>query len=205
LGTGGVGGTLGTRWALAGHHVVYGSRDPSHDKFPLLLREGGEKTSVTTLKQAISDADAIVVALPWQHTRDILADLGDLSGRVVIDCENPLKPDLSGLDLPSDTSAAEQIASWLPGAKVVKAFNTASTKVMRDPDFGQQNATMFYCGDDAAAKAVAQQLIADLGFEPIDAGPLVCARYLESLAMFYIHLAFKQGLGSNCAIKMMKR
>ena len=64
---------------------------------------------------------------------------------------------------------------------------------------------MFYCGDDAAAKVTAKELITDIGFDPVDAGPLASARYLEPLAMLYIHLAFKQGWGSNCAFKMMKR
>ena len=205
LGTGGVGGTLGTRWAAAGHHVVYGSREPDHERIRLLLQKGGERTRVEGLKTATADADVIVIALPWQVTRETIVAMGNLSGRVLIDCTNPLKPDLSGLDLPEGTSAAEQIAAWSPGAHVVKAFNSASAKVMNDPTFGSVPATMFYCGDDVTAKASVKQLIADLGFEPVDAGPLVCARYLESLAMFYIHLAFKQGWGSNCAIKILKR
>lgn len=205
LGTGGVGSTLGTRWAAAGHHVVFGSRDPKHEKIPALLERGGERTRVVSLPQATAESDVVVIALPWSATRESLAALGDLSGRVVIDCTNPLKSDMSGLDIAHDTSAAEQIAAWAPGAHVVKAFNTASTKVMNDPQFGDYQATMFYCGDDAEAKATVKQLIADLGFQPADAGGLSMARYLESLAMFYIHLAFRQGWGSNCAIKILKR
>jgi NADPH-dependent F420 reductase len=205
LGTGGVGSVLGTRWAAAGHHVVFGSRDPAHEKIPALLARGGERTRVVHLPLATAEADVIVIALPWPATRESLAAFGDLSGRIVIDCTNPLKSDLSGLDVPHDTSAAEQIAAWAPGAHVVKAFNTASSKVMNDPQFGEQQATMFYCGDDAPAKAIVKQLIADLGFEPVDAGSLAVARYLESLAMFYIHLAFRQGWGSNCAIQLLTR
>jgi 8-hydroxy-5-deazaflavin:NADPH oxidoreductase len=146
-----------------------------------------------------------VCALPWAVSREALAALGDLSGRVLVDCTNPLLPDLSGIELGHHISAAERIAEWSPGAKVVKAFNTASTKVMKDPQFGEHAATMFYCGDDAAAKSLVQTLIADLGFEPVDAGGLTSARYLEPLAMLYIHLAFKQGWGSNCALKILKR
>jgi predicted dinucleotide-binding enzyme len=112
---------------------------------------------------------------------------------------------LSGIELGHNTSAAEQIAAWSNGAQVVKAFNTASVKVMLDPRFGEQLATMFYCGDDSAAKATVKQLIADVGFEPVDAGALSSSRYLEPLAMLYIHLAVRQGWGGNCAFKMMKR
>ena len=76
---------------------------------------------------------------------------------------------------------------------------------MNDPRFGDQQATMFYCGDDAAAKLIVRRLVSDIGFDPVDAGPLASSRYLEPLAMLYIHLAFKQGFGSNCAFKIMKR
>ena len=91
------------------------------------------------------------------------------------------------------------------GRNIVKAFNTASVKVMLNPQFGEHRATMFYCGDDAAAKLTVRQLIEDLGFEPVDAGSLTSSRYLEPLAMLYIHLAFRQGFGSNCAFKIMRR
>ena len=205
LGTGSVGSALGARWAKAGHHVVFGSRDPQHEKISALLERCGGQTRVVGLAQATAEAEVIAIAIPWPATRESLAAFGDLNGRIVIDCTNPLKADLSGLDVAHDTSAAEQIAAWAPGARVIKAFNTASSKVMSNPQFGEMPATMFYCGDDVAAKATVKQLIADIGFEPVDAGSLPIARYLEALAMFYIHLAFRQGWGSNCAIKMMKR
>jgi predicted dinucleotide-binding enzyme len=124
---------------------------------------------------------------------------------VLIDCTNPLRADLSGIEIGHVSSAAEQIAEWAPHAKVVKAFNTASVKAMLDPVFGGAKATMFYCGDDSQAKEIVGQLIADVGFEPVDAGPLSVSRYLEPLAMLYIHLAIRQGWGSNCAFKIMKR
>ena len=205
LGTGGVGAALGTRWAKRGHQVIYGSREPNSDKVQALVARAGGGASAARGLDAIAASEAIAFAVPWPAAQITLELLGDLGGRVLIDCTNPLKPDLSGIELGYSTSAAEQIAAWAPSARVVKAFNTASTKVMNDPSFGDQRATMFYCGDDAEAKATVRQLIADLDFEPADAGPLVSARYLEPLAMLYIHLAFKQGWGSNCAFKIMKR
>ena len=205
LGTGSVGAALGSRWTQAGHAVMFGSRQPLSEKVLEVVEQCGPKARALAHAEAVADAEAIVLAVPWRATRQTLGELGDLRGRPLIDCTNPLLPDLSGIELGHSTSAAEQIAAWSPSARVVKAFNTASVKAMLDPRFGEQRATMFYCGDDAAAKTVVHQLIADIGFEPVDAGPLTSARYLEPLAMLYIHLAFRQGWGSNCAFKVMKR
>lgn len=205
VGTGGVGAALGVRWGEAGHAIRYGSRDPANQRVLQLVDRSGKGAVATSPRDAIDGADAILLSVPWSAARETLAKLGDLAGRVLIDCTNPLLADLSGIELGHNTSAAEQIASWSNGAHVVKAFNTASVKVMLDPQFGEQPATMFYCGDDAAAKATVKQLIADVGFDPVDAGTLVSSRYLEPLAMLYIHLAVRQGWGGNCAFKMMKR
>jgi predicted dinucleotide-binding enzyme len=205
IGTGGVGATLGPKWGAAGHTVAYGSRAPESDKVRQLTAVSGFGAIATNPREAVAGADAIVFAVPWPAARETLTLIGNLDGRVLIDCTNPLLADLSGIECGHLTSAAEQIAGWAPGSHVVKAFNTASTKVMRDPRFGEHRATMFYCGDDEAAKQVTRQLIEDIGFEPVDAGGLLSARYLEPLAMLYIHLAIKQGWGSNSAFKIMKR
>ena len=205
IGTGGVGAALGTRWGEAGHDIVYGSRAPQSEKVQQLVAKSGAKAFATGGREAIEGADAILLAVPWPVARETLVQLGDLAGRPLIDCTNPLLSDLSGIELGHVISAGEQIAAWAPGAKVVKAFNTASIKVMLNPQFGEHRATMFYCGDDAAAKLNVRQLIEDIGFDPVDAGSLSSSRYLEPLAMLYIHLAFRQGFGSNCAFKIMKR
>jgi NADPH-dependent F420 reductase len=205
LGTGGVGAALGARWAKACHEVAFGSRQPLSEKVLQVVEKCGTATKALSPTAAIDQAEVILLAVPWSVARESLALLGDLRGRPVIDCTNPLLADLSGIELGHSTSASEQLAAAAPTARIVKAFNTASVKVMNDPQFGDHQATMFYCGDDAAAKTIVRQLIVDIGFEPADAGPLSSARYLEPLAMLYIHLAFKQGWGSNCAFKVMKR
>jgi 8-hydroxy-5-deazaflavin:NADPH oxidoreductase len=205
LGTGGVGSALGARWAKAGHQVTFGSRFPESEKVLELLERCGSGIKACLPPEAIAGAEVILLAVPWPVAQETLVGLGDLAGRVLIDCSNPLTADFSGIEVGHTTSAAERIATWSPNARVVKAFNSASTKVMRDPQFGDYQATMFYCGDDAAAKRTVHQLVGDLGFEPVDAGPLSSARYLEPLAMLYIHLAFQQGWGSNCAFKILKR
>jgi NADPH-dependent F420 reductase len=205
LGTGSVGSALGTRWARAGHAITFGSRDPLSEKVRAVVERCGSRARACGLKEAVAEAEVILLAVPWPAAQATLAALGDLEGRVLIDATNPLKPDLSGIELGHTTSAAEQIAAWAPSARVVKAFNSASVRVMNDPQFGNHGATMFYCGDDPAAKQIVHDLVAGLQFDPVDAGPLASARYLEPLAMLYIHLAFQQGWGSNCAFKILKR
>ena len=205
LGTGNVGGTLGSRWAQKGHSVTFGSRDPECDKVKEVLQQCGENATAVAIAESVASADVIVLATPWNVAQSVLETCGDLSGKVLIDCINPLNDSFTGLDLGYNESCAERIAEWVPGAKVVKAFNTASSRTMSDPNYNDQPATMFYCGDDAEAKQIVHQLVGELDFEPVDAGPLMSARYLEPLAMLYIHLAVKEGWGSNCAFKIMKR
>jgi NADPH-dependent F420 reductase len=204
LGTGGVGGVLGIKWAHAGHQVFFGSRTPLSEKSEALQLKSGPNAKVATLAGAAEASDVLVIAVPWSAVEETLALAGPLTGKVVIDCVNPLKPDLSALIVES-TSAAEEIARLIPQARIVKAFNTASTKVMLDPSFPAGAATMFYCGDDADGKLLVKGLIEQIGFQPVDAGPLHNARHLESLAMLYIHLAVRGGWGSNCAFQMVKR
>lgn len=203
LGTGGVGAVLGVKWAQAGHRVLFGSRTPLSEKSEALAARAGPNAKVATLAGAAEHSEVLVVAVPWGAVEETLALAGPVPGKVIIDCVNPLKPDLSGLA--TETSAAEEIARLAPKSHVVKAFNTASTKVMLDPVFPAGAATMFYCGDDSDAKTLVKDLIAQIGFEPVDAGPLHHARYLESLAMLYIHLAIRGGWGSNCAFQMTRR
>lgn len=204
LGTGRVGGTLGKRWAKIGHQVVFGSRDPGQKKVAELLAEAGENACAGSIAEAVAPAEVVVLALPWNVAQAELTR-HDLDGKVLIDCTNPLNASFNGLDLGFDTSAAEKIATWAKGARVVKAFNTVSSAAMADPDFGGHAATMFYCGDDEEAKQIVGQLAGELGFDAVDAGPLHIARYLEPLAMLYIHMAMNEGWGSSSAFKVIRR
>ncbi|MGH9455635.1 MAG: NADPH-dependent F420 reductase, partial [Terriglobia bacterium] len=110
-----------------------------------------------------------------------------------------------GLTVGLTTSAAELVASWAPGAKVVKAFNTVGAAVFGNAQFGPQRADGFYCGDDAGAKSVVTHLIEQAGLEPVDVGALVNARLLEPLAMLWIDLAVNQRQGPNHAFKLLRR
>lgn len=203
IGIGMVGGTLGRRWAREDHEVMFGVREPSSEKVGQLLAEAGANARAGSVAEAAAFGEVVVLATPWSGTEDAIRQAGDLSGKIVLDCTNPLAPDMSGLV--GDRSAAEQVASWARGAKVVKIFNSTGFKNMDDPQYGDDRVTMFYCGDDAEAKKVAAGLAGELGFEPVDAGPLAEARSLEYLALLWIHLAYVQKLGPGIAFKLIRR
>jgi 8-hydroxy-5-deazaflavin:NADPH oxidoreductase len=205
IGAGNVGGALGRRWARAGHDVAFGIRNPQDPEVADLVKEAGKHAHATNIKDAAQSAEVVVLAVPWTAAHDALKDAGSLSGKILLDCMNPLKPDLSGLEMGHTTSAAEQVASWAPQARVVKIFNTTGFKNMENPRYPEGPVTMFYCGDDAPAKRTAHLLASDLGFDPIDAGALTIARLLEPYAMLWIHLAHGQKLGMNIAFRLMRR
>ena len=168
-----------------------------------VLASSGGKARAGSAEEAAGFGDVMVNALPWPATKGVLSNL-NLSNKVLLDCSNPLKADLSGLDVGPDTSGGELVAEWARGAKVVKIFNTTGSNNMENPIYGGAAIPMFYCGDDAGAKKTAAQLAGDTGFEPIDAGPLANARLLEPYAMLWIWLAF-HGLGQEFAFRLVQR
>ena len=205
LGAGNVGGNLGTVWAAKGHDIVFGVRDPHSPKAQAALKKAGPHVRFGTLADAAQLGEVVVVATPWPATEGVLCACGPLTGKIVIDVTNPVHADLSGLMVGHTTSAAEQIAKWTSGARVVKAFNTVGAGNLLDVHFDGHVATMPICGDDPTAKEIVGQLVRDVGFEVIDAGPLRVARWLEPLAMLWIHLAVKEGLGPHIGLKLLRR
>ena len=203
IGAGNVGGTLGTAFARHGHEVVFAARDPSSDK----LREAVERAPgarAAAVAEAAASADLVVLATPWPSAEQAVRSAGDISGKVLIDCTNPLAPDLSGLVVGQTDSAAESVARWAPGARVVKAFNTTGFKNMADPHYGDQRIDMYVCGDEPAARSTVMRLAEEIGFDPVDCGPLRNARLLEPLAMLWIWLAIN-GQGPDIAFKLLRR
>ena len=203
IGAGSVGGTLGRGWARTGHEVTFGVRNVADPKTAELLKDTTAKAA--SVAEAAAFGEVVVFATPWEATQEAVKSAGDLGGKIVFDCTNPLAPQLSGLTHGFETSAGEMVASWASGAKVVKIFNTTGANNMAKPDFNGVAATMFYCGDAADAKGVAAQLASDLGFDPVDAGNLEQARLLEPLALLWIRLAYVQKQGRDIAFKLMKR
>jgi len=204
IGSGNVGGTLGTRWAGLGHKVTFSSRNPESQEMKSLVAKAGATARSTTVAEA-AQCEVILLATPWPATRAALESAGSLEGKLLMDATNPLKANLAGLEFGNTTSGAEQVASWAPGAKVVKAFNTVGFGIMANPKFGDRSATLFYCGDDASAKQTVHQLATELGFTAHDAGPLSQARVLEPFALLWIKLANVHGYGRDIAFDLMRR
>ena len=205
IGTGNVGSTLGRRWANNGHQVVFCSRTPDSERVRGLVGTAGPNASAAGVSEGVATSDVVVLATPWPAALASIEAAGNLQGKIVVDCTNALKEDLSGLSIGDGTSGAEQVAQRAKGAHVVKAFNTISSLTMADPLFGRERADLFLCGDDADAKRTVAQLAQELGFELVDAGPLRAARYLEYLAMLWVHLAYKQNWGPNFIFKTVRR
>jgi len=209
IGAGNVGSTLGTAWGKKGHRIVYGVRNPAEEKVQGVLKSSGGKASAATIAQAAAQAPIVLFATPWSAAKDAIAAAGNLSGKIVVDAMNPLahSPDWleKGLVVGRDTSAGEQVAQWAKGARVVKAFNTIGAPNMANPIFRGQAATMFICGDDAAAKAEVKKLSDDLGFDTADMGPLKIARLLEPVALLWIHSAIAMKWGADFGFKIIRR
>lgn len=205
IGSGHVGGTLGTRWARGGHSVVFSSRDPQSDKMHKLISDAGSSARAGSVADAVSASDVLLLATPWPQTHEALRNAGDLGNKVLIDATNPLAPDLSELVIGRSTSAAEQVVQWAQGGRIVKCFNSTGYKVMENPKFADGNAVMIYCGDDDDAKRTVHSLAAELGYDPVDLGPLTGARVLEPFALLWITLAHSRGYGMEIAFHFMKR
>jgi predicted dinucleotide-binding enzyme len=201
IGAGHLGSSLAKVWAARGHDVTLGVREDSkHGQRSL---PPGLKAA--TIEEAAGSSDVVTLCVPWMAVREAIREAGDLAGKVVIDATNPLLEDVSGLAIGTTTSAGEEIAGLATTAKVVKAFNSLGSYLLGDADFGGQRADGYYCGDDAAAKDLVRELIADAGLEPVDVGPLSNARLLEPLALLWIDLLFRQGQPKDFAFKLLHR
>jgi predicted dinucleotide-binding enzyme len=206
LGAGRVGGALGRLWAAAGHAVVFGEVDPDAPRVRDLVAALGPRASVTGVAQAARAADVVVLAVPWGAAPAALAAAAPhLAGKVLVDVINPLLPDLSGLDLGGESSSAEATARRAPGARVVKAFNTIACGLLGASDFPHGRAAGLLCGDDREAKRVVAGLVAQAGFEPLDAGPLAEARTQEALALVWIRLVVSKALPGDAALGVLRK
>lgn len=201
LGPGRVGGTLGRRFAEAGHTVVYGLR-AGRTELPEEVRHPG--ATGAPLADAVRGADAALLTTPWSAAQDALAAVGDFGGKPLLDVTNPLGAGLALTHGHTD-SGGEQVQRWAPTARVVKVFNTTGMENMADPRYGDARALMLACGDDADAVALAVGLATDIGFEALPFGPLRNARLLEPLGRAWIELALVRGHGRNLAFGLLRR
>jgi predicted dinucleotide-binding enzyme len=203
LGSGRMGGKLGTIFARAGHEVVF-SYARTKVKLEKLARDAGGRTRPGTPAEAARDADVLLLAVHWSRVDDVLKKAGDLSGKVIVSCSLPMNADDTALVIANTSSGSEELAKKVPKAHVISAFNSVPSEVLFSVFERKGRGTppsVVYCGDNAKAKKVAAQLISDVGFEAIDAGPLRIARYTEPFTMLVGQLAYEGDRGPALAYR----
>jgi 8-hydroxy-5-deazaflavin:NADPH oxidoreductase len=210
LGSGLMGGKLGTIFARAGHDVVF-SYSHSKAKLDKLARDAGGQARAGTPAQAAHDAEALLLAVHWSRVEDVLKKAGDLSGKVIVSCSLPMNANDTRLVIANTSSGSEELAKKVPKAHIVSAFNTVPSEVLfsvfesagrgKGEEGRGERPSVVYCGDNAKAKKVAARLISDAGFEPIDAGPLRIARYTEPFTLLIGQLAYEGDRGPAMAYR----
>jgi hypothetical protein len=205
IGAGSVGRALGRAWLAAGHDVSFGVRDAKDPKHRELGDVVGQGVQVADVPAAAAAAEVVVLATPWPATRSAIEAAGSLAGKLILDCTNPLAPDLSGLTLGHDFSGGEQVAAWAAGASVFKVFNSTGYNIMASPVVDGRRAVMLFCGDDDSRRPAVAKLVTEVGFEAVDAGGLAVARLLEPFALLWISLAYRRGLGRDFAFALLRR
>ena len=203
LGSGLMGGKLGTLFARAGHEVVF-SYARSEQKLNRLAREAQGNARAGTPGEAARDADALLLAVHWSRVDDVLKQAGDLSGKVLVTCSLPMNADDTGLVIAHTSSGAEELAKKVRRAHVVAAFGTVPSEVLYGVFAAKRKAkrpSLVYCGDDPGAKELAAGLISDVGFDPVDAGPLRIARYSEPFTLLIARLAYEGDRGAELAYR----
>ncbi|MBA3043467.1 MAG: NADPH-dependent F420 reductase [Gammaproteobacteria bacterium] len=197
IGTGNMGSGFARAFAASGIDVVIGHSDPA--KAAALATETGPNVEGGGIASAAKLADIVLLALPYQAVAPVLAEAGDLTGKILIDITNPITADYKELLLGHTTSAAEEIQKLAVGAQVIKAFNTIfAGLIMREAREGK-TLQVFVAGDDEAATATVRELAEKLSFEAINAGPLSNSRFLEPIGEMNIHFGFFLGMGPTVA------
>lgn len=187
IGTGDMGDSLGPSFAKLGYSVVYGSRSPDSEKSKALVSMTGYGASITTQTKAAQQADIVLLLVPWPAMETVAQNLGNLDGKVVIDVSMPFKQGADGYPMHLlETSSAEMIQKWNPGAKVVKAFATLGSQVIDDPDIEGGVVTVPVASNDREAKEKVAHIVSDMGLDPVDFGPLRMAREIEIMQMIYM-------------------
>jgi predicted dinucleotide-binding enzyme len=204
LGSGLMGGKLGTIFARAGHEVVF-SYSRSEKKLERLAGEAGVSARAGTPREAVMEADVLLLAVHWNRVDDVLKQAGDVSGKIIVTCSLPMNDEDTELVVAHRSSGAEELARKARGAAVVAAFGSVPSEVLftvfnaRD---SREPPSLFYCGDDEEAKDVVAELIRDVGFEPTDVGPLRSARYIEPFTMLVAKVAYEGDGGPAVAYRV---
>ena len=187
IGTGNVGGALGTEFAAQGHTIVYGSRNPSSSEVTELVARTGGDAAATTQAEAVKGADIVVLAVPGMLVEEITRSLGDLTGKIIIDPTNPI--DRSGQEFKMGVSSSngEIIQFAAPDSSVVKAFNSLSWQTMIDPEMSGGPVSIPLAGNSSDAKATVAELVEGMGLEAIDLGGIENAHWIEGMLIMWLN------------------
>lgn len=203
LGSGLMGGKLGTILARGGHEVVF-SYARTEQKLKRLAREAHANARAGTPADAARDSDVVLLAVHWSRVDDVLHQAGNLDGKIILSCSLPMNADDTDLVIAHTASGAETLAQMVPQARVVSAFNTVPSEVLFGVFAARRRAkkpSLIFCGDDKRSKRVAARLIGEVGFEPVDVGPLRMARYTEPFALLIAQIAYEGKGGPEIAYR----
>ncbi|MEC9197773.1 MAG: NAD(P)-binding domain-containing protein [Pseudomonadota bacterium] len=195
IGAGNMGSAFARALAGTGATVLLGARDGA--KAAGLAQDTG--ATVLTPNEAAAQADVVILALYYAQAQAFLAQVGDLSGKVLVDISNPITADFKDLVVGHTSSAAEELQAQVPAARVVKAFNTLFAGLIGPAARAGKTVQTFVAGDDAHAVAQVSEIAKLIGLTPVAAGPLRNARFIEPTGMLNIQLGAFQGLGTSVA------
>ena len=187
IGTGDMGDSLGPKFASLGYRVVYGSRDPGSDKVQALVKATGHGASAASQLDAAQQGDIILTLVPWPPMETVAQSLGNLDGKIIVDVSMPFEQGEDGYPQKMvSTSSAEMIQQFNPGARVVKAWATLGSQVIDHIEAVDGPVSVPLASDDREAKELVAGIVASMGMDPVDFGPLRMAREIESLQMIYM-------------------
>jgi predicted dinucleotide-binding enzyme len=199
-----VGGALAAQFLKQGKHVVLAARDPSSDKTKAALAETPGLTAVSMV-EAVKAASMVFVCCPYPAVADCVKGL-DLNGKIVVNCTNPVGPGLTHAG--GGKGGGEIVQELLPNSQVVNCFNIYGYENFRNtayPNYGPLKPAMMLCGNDASAKSAVVELVAALGFEPVDVGDIKSSIHLEHMCLMWVKMGRVQGKGPNFTWGMLQR
>lgn len=196
LGSGNIGGTLGMKWAKEGHEIIFGVRNKDSTRVRSLLTEIDSGASAEHIEDALKKVNVILLAIPHAAVEEVVRkNASIMGGKIIIDATNNFSaPVISNIEV---------ISNHVTGANIFRAFNSLGWEVFANPRFGEITADHYYCGPDNEARTQVEQLIAEVGVNPIYVGDLEKAVVVDSLGTLWITLVSQRGVGRHMAFKML--
>lgn len=196
---------MGAWAAKCGFAVAFASRKESDAREA--AQKAGHGAKALDIATLVHESEIIFLTLPYKEIVGALGPIGQkLAGKTLVDVSNPITEDHRSLTIGHTTSGAEEIAGHFPMASVVKAFHAVFAEVYasQNPRIDGHTISIFYAGDHPGAEDAVRELIARMGFDPVEAGPLRNARYLEPLSLLNIHLGRLLGFGTQIGFSLLR-